>query len=93
MCKKLPYLLRYVPVQYKTQQMSDKAVDDYSHALEFVPECYKTQKICDKAVDTHTITVKYVPECYKTQEMCKMFIDFLYLILFLINMKLKKYVA
>ena len=91
--KKLPYLLRYVPVQYKPQQMSDKAADDYSHALEFVPECYKTQKMCDKAVDTHTITVKYVPECYKTQEMCKMFMDFFYLILFLINMKLKKYVA
>ena len=24
--KKLPYLLRYVPDQYKTQQMCDKAI-------------------------------------------------------------------
>ena len=26
MCKKLPYLLRYVPDQYNTQQMCDKAI-------------------------------------------------------------------
>ena len=71
------YLLRYVPCQYKTQEliatktkkMCNKAVN-YPHALEFVPECYKTQKMCNKAVDTHSPTIKYVAECYKTQEMC-----------------------
>ena len=29
---------------YKNQEMCNKAVDNYSHALEFVPECYKTQE-------------------------------------------------
>ena len=28
----------------KNQEMCNKAVDNYPHALEFVPECYKTQK-------------------------------------------------
>ena len=29
---------------YKNQQMCDKAVDSYPHALKFVPDSYKTQK-------------------------------------------------
>ena len=29
---------------YKNQEMCNKAVENYPHALEFVPECYKTQK-------------------------------------------------
>ena len=33
-----------VPDQYKTQEMCDKAVDNYAQALEFVPHCYKIQK-------------------------------------------------
>ena len=71
------------------------AVNNYPHALEFVPECYKTQKMCDKAVDTHPLAIKYVPECYKTQEMCQRVVhrSFLYLNLFLINIKLQKYVT
>ena len=50
--------------------------------------------MCDKAVDTHPHKIKYVTELYKTQEMCYIAVHtcFLYLILFLINIKLKKYV-
>ena len=33
--------LKSVPDRCQTQQMCDKAVDNYPHALEFVPECYK----------------------------------------------------
>ena len=51
--------------------------------------------MCDKAVNTHPSTMQFVPECYKTQEMCykAVYGCFLYLILFLINAKLKKYVT
>ena len=51
--------------------------------------------MCDKAVDTHPPTIKYVPEYYNTQEMCNkaVYRCFLYLILFLINVKLKKYIT
>ena len=38
--KKLPYLLRYVPDRYKTQQMCDKAIPENGGTLKSVPECY-----------------------------------------------------
>ena len=40
---------------YKNQEMCNKVVDNYPHALKFLPECYKTQKMCDKAVDLRLI--------------------------------------
>ena len=36
--------LKSVSECYKNQEMCNKTVDNYAHALEFVPECYKTQK-------------------------------------------------
>ena len=43
-------ILKSVPDCYKNQEMCNKDVDNYPHALEFVPQCYKTQKMCDKEV-------------------------------------------
>ena len=34
--------LESVPDGCKNQQMSDKAVDNYAHALKFVPDFYNT---------------------------------------------------
>ena len=75
--------------------MCNKAVDNYLHALEFVSECYKTKKMCDIAADSYLSKIQFVPECYKTQEMCYQAVNrcLLYLILFLINIKLKKSVT
>ena len=86
--------LEPVPGCYKNQEMSNKSVDNYFHALKFVHNCYITQAICDKTVNTHSSTIQFVPECYKTQEMSDKAVNkcFLYLMLFLINIKLKKYV-
>ena len=84
-----------VPNCNKFTEMFNKAINNYPHTLEFVPECYKIQKVCDKAVDTHPTAIKYVPKCYNTREMCYTAVHrcFFYLILFLINIKLKKYVT
>ena len=92
---KIVTTLKSVSDCYKNQEICNKAVDYYPHALQFVHECYESQKMCDKAVDTHPFTIKYVPECYKTQEMYykAVYKCFLYLILFLINIKLKTYVT
>ena len=51
--------------------------------------------MCDKAVSTYTSTIKFVPECIMTQKTCCKAVNrcFLYLILFLINVKLKKCVT
>ena len=40
-----PFSLGYVPDQYKTQQMCDKAVDDCLAALKFVPYWFVTSKM------------------------------------------------
>ena len=53
-------LLQIVPDCYKNQEMCNKAVDNYPHALQFVPECYETQKMWDKAVDVHPSKTKFV---------------------------------
>ena len=36
--------LKSIPDCYKNQEMCNKAVDNYLHALEFVPEYFMTQK-------------------------------------------------
>ena len=48
--------------------------------------------MCDKAVSTYPLTITFIPECCTTQEMCDKAVNnfFLYLILFLTNIKIKK---
>ena len=66
--------------------MCNKAVENYPYSLNYVSECYRTQKMCDtNFFDAYPTTIKFVLEY---------FIDaFSYFILFLINIKLKKYVT
>ena len=92
--KKSSFLIRYVLDQFKTQQMYDKAISDGT--LKFVPYCSKDQHLCNnKALPNYPHALEFVPECYKTQKVCykALYRCFLYLILFLINIKLKKYVT
>ena len=35
--------LQSVPDQYKNQEMCDKNIDIYAHALDFISDCYKIQ--------------------------------------------------
>ena len=55
----------------------------------------KTQNIYDRATNTYSSTIKFVPECVMTQEMYDETMNkcFLYLILFIIDIKLKKRAA
>ena len=39
--KKLPFLIKYVPDQNKTQQMCDKVILENGETLKSVPDCYK----------------------------------------------------
>ena len=57
--KKLSYLLRYVPDQYKTQQMYYKAILENSGTLKSVPDCCKNQEMCNRALE-------FVPDCHVT---------------------------
>ena len=64
--KELPFVIRYVLDQYKTQEMYDKAILENGGILESLPDCYKA--MCNKAVDNHAL--KFVLDCCKTRKKC-----------------------
>ena len=68
--KKLPYPLRFVPDQYKTQQMCDRTILENGVILKSVPDCYKNQDVCYKAVDNYPHALELFPECFMTQKIC-----------------------
>ena len=53
-----------VPSRCKAQEMCNKVVDNYAHALKSVPDQYK---MWIKANNTHHSTIKYVPDWYNTE--------------------------
>ena len=67
---KLPFLIRYVPYQYKTQQICYKAVIENGGLLKSVPYQYQTQEMFNKSVHSYAHALEFVPECYETQEIC-----------------------
>ena len=61
--KKLSFVIRYNPDQYKTQGTCEKV----GGMLMFVPNFYKIWKMCIKAVDNYAHALEFMPDCYKTQ--------------------------
>ena len=57
-CKHAPYRLRYVPNEYKAQQMCDKAVSENEEILNSAPDCYKNQEI-NKVIKKLIITLMH----------------------------------
>ena len=62
--KTCSFVFNSVSGRYKTQEMCDKAVDDFSATLEFVPDRYK--EICGKIVSENPFMLKYCPDKYMT---------------------------
>ena len=46
-----PFTIKYVPDQYKTQEMCIRVANTCSFVFDSIPDRYKTQEMCDKAVD------------------------------------------
>ena len=88
-------MLESVLDQCKTQEMRDKAVDNYPHALKYVHSCFKTQDIVTKRLILIRVQYNLKPEYYETQELCDKAVKtcFLHLFLSLIYVSLKKCVA
>ena len=42
--KKLSFVIKYVPDQYKVKQMCDKVIIENGGMLGFIPDCYKDKK-------------------------------------------------
>ena len=64
--KKLPFVIRYDPDQYKTKKMCNRAILENGGMLESVSNRYKTQEICNKAVHNYAHALEFVPDRYKT---------------------------
>ena len=58
--KKLPFVIRYVPDQYKTQQTCDKAILVNGEALKSVPNYSKNQQMSCKVVDNYPHALEFV---------------------------------
>ena len=52
-------MIRYVPDQYKTQELCDEAILGNGGTLESVTDCYKNKKIYNKAVDNDPHTLEF----------------------------------
>ena len=40
--KKMPFIIRYVPDWYETQEVCDKVILENGRRLMFAPDCYKS---------------------------------------------------
>ena len=69
-CYFRPVLLRIEYLEFKTEDMCDKAVDEYPYNLRYVPDCFNTQEMCVKAFNVNPYNFEYIPGRFKTQEMC-----------------------
>ena len=68
--KKIPFVITYVPNQYRTQQMCDKAI------LESVLNVRKIKKCGIRLlIITLTHALKFVPDCYITEKLCDKAVD------------------
>ena len=87
-------MLKFITDCYKNHKMCNKAVYNYSYVLEFVPCCYNTQKIIIKLSLFILIQCNLFLNPIRLKSVIKLFMlvfFFLYLMLFLINKRLKKY--
>ena len=91
--KKLPFVIRHVPNQYKTQKMCDKAILQNGGTLRSVLDSYKNQQMCDKSVDSYPHALEFVPECYKNKKRVikLLMLTLLQLNISLIDLRLNKY--
>ena len=96
--KKLSYLWRYLPDQYATQRIGDKAILENGRTLKSLPDCYKNQEMRNKAVDNYPHGLKFALErewskVSKSEKKCAMKLSILILLqynLFLNALWLKK---
>ena len=72
--------------------MCNKALNNYAYVLEFVPDCYETQEMFFKAGDASPSAIQVFPESHKFKKCVFKLLTlvFLYLILFLIDIRRKK---
>ena len=64
--------MKYVPEEFKTQELCRLAIKNEGRALEYVPEEFKTYELCKIAVTKWGSALEFVPEELKTKELCEL---------------------
>ena len=59
--EKVPWLLHYVPVQFRTNKMCKRVGEKCLHPFRFISDLLKTQEMCEKAVEDEPEALEYVP--------------------------------
>ena len=79
MCNKsfssYPSTIKYVPDQFKTQEICDKAVDKCYFVFNFVSDQFKTEKMCNEVVSNDLFKLKYCHDRHKIQNTCDKAVD------------------
>ena len=65
-----PRWIREIPGHFKTQEMCNETVAQFSYTLRYVPDHLKTQKVCNQAVRNNPAVIFLFPDRFKTQELC-----------------------
>ena len=66
-----PRWMREIPEHFKTQEMCNETVAQFSYALRYVPDHLKTQEMCEEAERNNPAVFFLVPDHFKIEEMCK----------------------
>ena len=66
-----PLSFTYVPDFLKTQEMCNRAVDEWPWLLKYVPDQYKTKELCYKTVGRYLSSLQFVPDWFVTQQQLK----------------------
>ena len=64
------WFLRFVPDQFKTQEICNRAVQSDPWVLRYVPDQFKTQEMCNRAMQRDPWMIEHVPDHFITQKMC-----------------------
>ena len=91
----VPCWIREIPGHLKTQDMCNDAVHIEPGSLEFVPDHFKTEEPCNEEVHRESYALDYIPDHFKIRRcaMRQRATTQLYVFLFQIVLKLKKYVS
>ena len=61
-----PRWIREIPGHFKTQEMCNETVAQFSYTLRYVPDHLKTQKVCNQAVSNNPAVIFLFPDRFKT---------------------------
>lgn len=60
----------YVPDEFKTQELCEKAVDACGNNIDSVPDEFKTQELCERAIAYSPYGLRYIPDAILDRKMC-----------------------